>query len=43
MSNPTKIINSILVDLFKHILDIEEKSLRSRGVTGKIKWRDFGK
>lgn len=33
MSNPTKIINSILVDLFKHILDIEEKSLRSRGIT----------
>lgn len=33
MSNPTKIINSILVDLFKHILDIEEKSLRNRGVS----------
>ena len=33
MSNPTKLINEILVDLFKNILDIEEQTLKDRGIT----------
>ncbi len=33
MSNPRKLINGILVDLFKDILDIEEQALKDRGIT----------
>ena len=32
MSNPMKLINDILVDLFKNILDIEEQALKDRGI-----------
>ena len=32
MSSPTKLINEILVDLFKNILDIEEQALKDRGI-----------
>ena len=32
MSNPMKLINDILVDLFKNILGIEEQALKDRGV-----------
>lgn len=32
MSNPTKLINEILVDLFKNILEIEEQTLKDRGI-----------